>query len=380
MRRLVRDMGFPAGAVCALAVVVAAWGLSFPALANATVRLDEAELAQGENSVGGGTALLAESRLDMTNVKAHELFSDQSLSVNFNGGNEIGAVSVEGSADVELNFDGDNSVGEAVVANDADLTINADGSNDFEEIRALDDSSVTINLEGENKFEDIYASENASITVKGTTCQERDILVLGEGEEDSSLSTWYGDMTIDHATVTLAAQETVLGSSSGNVVIDTSKVAGGEDSEFATIYAGGTMDIAESVIDIKGTVSSKGPMTINHSDVKVEAPDSRYAAMSPYRVFSETGITLINEQNGEVKQDTFEGKTIACLDTGERDKVDLKAKGKPAYYGCDACPKPAAPVPLRSTTGDESNTLVPMAAALASAATAAFAARRREED
>ena len=365
----------PAGTL-ALAIALAGC-LSFPSLAFAKVKVDETELAQGENAVGGGTATLAETALDMIGVTASELFIDEDLSVNFNGENDIDLVKIEGSAEVDVDFSGDNEVDDFSIGGQADVTIEANGHNEFEEVTASGDSNVTINVTGENDFEEINGYDDASITIQGTDCQKKDIINLGEDENDASILTEDGDLVIDHVTVNLESKVADIGSTGGDVKIDTSKIARDDDNECTSIVAGGTMDISESVIDIAGTVRSVDKMTIEHSDVKVEAPDSEYDDSVPYRVFSYTGIDLIGEKNGEVKEGDLDGQKVSYVDTGDGDDVDLKADGKPAYYNCDT-PAPAAqPLPK---TGDESNPLLPLIAALASAACVAFVAERKRLD
>ena len=67
----------PAKRACTLALaVVTACSLSFPSLAFASVVVDEAELAQGENAIGGGTATLTDTSLDMSGVTADTLYTD----------------------------------------------------------------------------------------------------------------------------------------------------------------------------------------------------------------------------------------------------------------------------------------------------------------
>ncbi len=356
-----------------------ACSLSFPQLAFATVRVDEAELAQGENAVGGGKATLADSTLDMVGVTAGELYTDEDLSVNFNGGNDIEAVTVTGSAEVELGFSCENEVEEVHAFDKSDVTINADGHNEFEEVEAAGQSSVTINVTGENDFEEIVGRDDASIAVRGTECQKKDVVNLGEGEQDTALSTEKGMLVVDHVTVSIEAEEAEVGSKDGDVRIDTSKIAKDDGNEYTRIDAGGKMDVHESVIDITGTVHSKDEMRIEHSDVKVAEPDSKYGDESPYRVYSDTGIELIDEENGEVEEGELDGETVWYVDTDDNDgkEVDLEADGDPAYYWCaDEDPSQVESVPR---TGDGTSPLLPMAAAIASAATAAFAAKRREE-
>ena len=88
------------------------------------------------------------------------------------------------------------------------------------------------------------------------------------------------------------------------------------------------------MFDIAGTVHSSGDMTIDHSDVKVVKPDVEDEDLSPYRVWSEAGIELINEKNGEVKDGKLGDKDVRYVDTDDGEDVDLKADGEPAYYRC----------------------------------------------
>ena len=362
----------------ALAALVAGC-LSFPSLAFAVVKIDSTELAQGENAVGGGTATLTESVLDVINVTAATVYTDENLTMNFNGGNDIHQVEVASSAEVEMNFTGENEVTEVYAKDNSDVTLNADGHNEFEEIVATDNSNMTINVTGENDFEEITGYDNANITVRGTDCQKKDILNLGEDEKDSNLSTSKGALVIDHVTVNLEADATYIGSESGDVRIDTSKVALDDDAKIANIYAGGKMDIIESVIETVGTVSSVDKMTINHSDVEVDKPSGEYGPVSPYRVFSKTGVELINEENGEVREGEIDGKKVYYVDTDDGDKVDLEADGDPAYYKCKDKSAPAAAAKALPKTADTVSPYGLVLLAFASVATALFAARRRQE-
>ena len=317
----------------ALAVVLV-FGLSVPSLAFAKVSVDETELAQGENAVGGGKATLTDSTLDMVDVVANELRTDESLDMNFNGGNEIENVVVEGDANVEMSFTGENEVEDIYATDNANLTVNADGHNDFEELEGSGSANVTVNVTGENSFEEIRGLDNANVTVQGTDCQMKDTINLGEDEDDATLSTAWGNLTIDHVTVNLEGEYCYVGAAQGDTVIDTSKIAKGDDNEYTVIGVGGALVVRESVIDIEGTMSSEQQMTIEHSDVKVEKPDDKWDA-DPYRVWSATGIDLIREKNGEVKEGEIGSRKVFYVDTDDGDDVDLEADGDPAYYGCD---------------------------------------------
>lgn len=311
-----------------------AGALIMPAPAWGIVTVDDAELAQGENSVGGGTATLGDATLDMVDVTAGSLYTDESLQIGFEGGNEIGNVEVAGSAEVGMDFSGSNEVEEVHARDDASVTINANGNNEFEEVEAHDRSNVTINVTDENDFEEIAGYDDANVAVRGTSCQRRDIVNLGEDEEDTALATEGGGLTIGHVTVNLLADENAVGSEKGDVVIDTSKIAASDDDQYVLVDAGGNLLIRESVLDFAGTVHSGGEMTIDHSDVKVTTPDEDYEDSSPYRVWSDSNIELIREKNGEVKEGKVGDKSVRYVDTGDDKEVDLKADGEPGYYRC----------------------------------------------
>lgn len=365
------------GALALAAVMTCS--LSFPSFAFATVTVDETELAQGENTVGGGTATLTDSSLDMVGVTAGQFYTDENLSVNFNGGNNINNVIVEGSAEVDLSFSGENEVEEVHASDNSNVTINANGHNEFEEVEAYGQSNLTINVTGTNEFEEISGFDDANVTIRGTECQKKDIINLGEDEQDTNLTTERGTLTIDHATVNLEGEESVVGSFGGDVRIDTSKIANADDGKYTFITASGTMLIRESVIDIEGTIYSKDKMTIEHSDVKAKEPDSKYGDMSPHRVVSQTGIELINEKNGKVREGSVDDLKVWYVDTDDNDgkEVDLKADGEPAYYKC-ANDKPES-VKAMPKTNDGTSPIWPLAAGIASVATAAYATKRREE-
>lgn len=356
----------------ALAIVTAA-ALAFPSAALARVAVDDQELAQGENSVGGGTATLSDVALDIVNVTANNLVVDEDLTVNFNGGNDVEEFDVRGSANVEVNFAGENEVEDTHAHDASNVTVNAAGHDDFEEIEAFEDANVTVNVTGENSFETIEAHDNANVTVRGTECQKRDIVNIGDDEEHAGLSAEKGNVTIDHVTVNLESETARVGSKSGKVIIDTSKIASEDDNKYTEVVAGSTMEVSESVIDITGTVHSDDEMTIKHSDVKAEAPDDEYDA-SPYRVYSKTGIELIDEENGEVKEGELDGEKVWYVDTDDGEDVDLEADGEPGYYACKdksmTSPK----------TGDNLNPWGFAALALVSAVAAGYAAKRRKDE
>ncbi len=361
--------------VLALAAVTAA-SLAFPQAALAQVLVDDQELAQGANSVGGGTATLSDTSLDMEGVTAGNVQIDESLAVNFNGGNDVGVLDVEGSANVEVSFAGDNEVEDIHAHGESNVTVNADGHDDLEEVEAFDNASVIVNVTGENDFETIEGHGNASVTVRGTDCQKRDILNVGDGEKEAGVSAENGNVRIDHVTVNLASKTARVGSEKGDVVIDTSKISSEDDNEYTEVVAGGTMKITESVVEITGTVHSDGQMTIEHSDVEAKAAGAKYDS-SPYRVYSKTGIELVREDNGDVREGNIDGKKVFYVDTDDNDgrEVDLEADGEPGYYKCKGETLTRAMAPK---TGDGTNPFAPLAAGIASAATAWFASRRRE--
>ena len=293
-----------------------------------------------------------------------------------NGGNDINYVDVADSAEVEMSFTGENEVSEILARDEADVTVNADGHNEFEEVIAAGNADVTINVTGENNFEEITGYGNANITITGTDCQKTDVVNLGDGEKDASISTDKGTLEIDHVTVNLQGTDSYIGSDNGNVRIDTSKVALDDGGQIADIHAGGKMEVRESVIEVAGTVSSIGEMTIDHSDVKVDEPDGKFGPVIPYRVYSETGINLINEENGDVVEGEINGKKVYYVDTGDGNKVDLRADGEPGYYKCKGAAAAASAMPK---TADPVSPFALAFVALASAAAAAFAARRCRE-
>jgi len=212
--------------------------------------------------------------------------------------------------------------------------------------------------------------------VRGTDCQERDIVNVGDGEKNAEVSAERGSVTIDHVTVNMKSETAHVGSESGNTVIDTSKIASDDDNEYTEVVAGGTMEVSESVVDVTGTVHSDGKMTIKHSDVKAKAPAAKYDA-SPYRIYSKTGIELVREKNGEVKEGESSGAKVQFVDTGDGKNVDLKADGEPGYYACkDKAPTRA----VAPKTGDRTNPWGLTALAFASAATAGYAVKRRRDD
>ena len=369
----------PHPTMLALSVAMAA-ALLFPTTAFAKVVVDEQELAQGGNSVGGGMATLSEAVLDMVDVTASTMHVDQNLAVNFNGGNSIEDLYIEGSANVEVNYTGENGIEDTHVTDQANATINANGHNEFEEIKAYNNANVTVNVTGENDVETIQASDNASVTVRGTDCQKRDIANVGEDEEHAGIFAENGNVVIDHVTVNLESKIAYVGSRTGSTWIGTSKIASSDGNEFAEVVAGKTMKVSESVLDIVGTVHADGKMTIVHSDIKAKAPGTQYDS-SPYRIYSKAGIELIREKNGTIKEGKLGGNRVFFVDTGDGTDVDLKADGKPGYYACkdNGIKHVMAHVPARKT-GDAADPWGLSMLALVGATTAGYAVRRRRDD
>ena len=310
--------------------------LCFPASAFAQVSVDGTDLAQGTNSVGGGTAELSDSSLSMNGVSASSVYTDESLDISLTGGNDIDTFTVGGDAESSMSMTSEDSVGTVGVEDSASLDIKMDGHDAIGTVSASDDSSVTLEVYGENELDNITATDDASITIKGKTCQKKDELEVGEGLEDAGITAENGDVVIDHVTIEMESEKAHIGSKNGRLSIDTSKIEGDdEDNKWTEIISGKEMMISESVIEITGTVYAKGEMTIKHSDLEIEKPDSKYDNR-PYRVFSETGIELIDEENGEVCEGEYNDTKVWYVDTDDNEgsEVDLEADGEPEYYNC----------------------------------------------
>lgn len=312
---------------------ILALSVSFPSLAFADVNIDGTAVSEGENAIGGGVVTRVDQAIDMNNVTATNVTTDEDVTFNFNGGNEIDNVVATGSANVTANFQGDNAVEDFKPADDVSLVINANGCNEFDEVEASGNARVTINVTGENSFETIKGKDNASIAVQGAECQHKAIVNVGEEDDEDDRTrviTEVGDLTIDHVTMNLVGKDPMVGSALGDVRIDTSKVSYDGSGSVSIDATAGSLQVTESVIDVPGSMHAGGLMTIDHSDVSVSNDDSSHPA-----VFSHTGIKLSREENGEVKEGDFDGKRAWYVDTGEgRGKVDLEADGQPAYYRC----------------------------------------------
>lgn len=300
-----------------LAAVVAG-NLFFPSFALATVRVDDVELAQGVNEVGGGTATLNESDLEMEGVTAAEFYTDEDLTINYADGNVIDTTTIEGDATVEMNFDGENEISDIAVTDEAQLTINANEHNTFGEVIATDDSSVAINVDGTTEFGSIDGADAATVAVSGAKGAKDATLNLGTGREFSFLDTEDGNLSIDNLTLNLNAREAILGSAlGGTVTVNSSTLAAGEDNGFVFLSSGADMLIKDSTMEFGGMVFSIGQMTIDNSNMRISKPTAFSTEAWPHRVSSRTGIDLRNELNGIVMSGVQEGRPIYFLDTNE---------------------------------------------------------------
>lgn len=285
--------------------------LAITGTAYGIVSIDDTDLVEGENSVGGGTATYGDSLLDMIDVTADKLTCDEDLTINFNGSNDIEHTQVTGDANVTLNFNGDNEVEDIEAYDNSDLTVNVNEHNDFEDIEAYDSSKLTVKVNGEAEVEAIKGYDDASVTVTGTNCPRKDVLELGEGEDSERIGT------------------------------------------------------------------ERGALTIRRSDVDMTKPEGED---SPYRIWSKTGIELIEEKNGEVKEGTLNGVKVHFVDTGDGEDVHLKSALTPCYYrSCDdnkELPKTGGKVLAK--TGDASgivSALALLAAGMTSVAAGFFSKR-----
>ena len=310
-----------------------ACALAFPSAAFASVRVDDTDLAPGENSVGGGIATYAESMLSFENVIANTISTDESLSVFFNGGNDVDDFHVTGDANVSVEFEGENAVEDIEAYDNANVTVNMNEHNEFEDIEGHDNASVTANVDGEVECEAIKGYDNANVTVQGTNCPQKDVLTVGEGEKSERIGTEKGDLVVKDVTLVMESEQARVASTEGNASIQCSKIESGDDNKRVDVFAGKTLFVGGSVIDIAGSVSSNGKLTIRRSDVDVKKADGDD---SPYRVWSKTDVDLIEEKNGTVREGTIDGKKVYYVDTGDEDEVHLKSALQPCYYKtCD---------------------------------------------
>ena len=319
-----------------LTAVLVTAALAFPGTAYAQVLVDGTELAEGANAVGGGTATYGGGSLGMENVTANNVSTDESLAVSFNGGNTIDDFQVTGDANVTVDFSGENSVEDIEAYDTSDVTVNLNSHDDCEDIEAYNNASLTVNVTGQTGCEAIKGYDDANVTVQGTTCPRADVVTVGEGEASERIGTERGDLVIKDVTVVMDSKQAQVSSTGGNVSVYCSKISGGDNNERTDIHAAKDLFVGGSVIDIDGTMSSDGQMTIRRSDVDVNKPENDD---NPYRVWSKTGITLIEELNGEVKDGKIGDQAVKFLKTDDDDpsnKVHLVSAIKPCYYTkCD---------------------------------------------
>ena len=316
-----------------IAAVVVSVALAWPGTAFADVLVDGTELIEGANSVGGGTATYGSGSLGMENVTANNVSTNEDLNVNFSGGNSVDKFQVTGDANVDVSFEGSNNVEDIEAYDSSNVTVNLNGHNETEDIEASDNSTLTVNVTGENEVESVKGYDDADVTVQGTNCPRKDVVKVGDDESSERIGTERGNLVVKDVTVVTETEQDQVRSTGGNVSILCSKIAGGDDNKRTDITAAGTLFVGGSVIDVKGTMSSGGKMTIRRSDVDVARPDGDD---SPYRVWSKTGIDIIEERNGEVKKGKLGDDEVWYLKTDDDDaseKVHLVSALKPCYYG-----------------------------------------------
>lgn len=295
--------------------------LAFTSVAIAEVRVDETTLQEGENAVGGGTATLWDSILDMLGVTANTLSTDEDLTVNFNGGNDIDTFKITDDANVVANYEGENEVEDIEAYDQSSVTVNMNEHNEFEDIEGNDQASITANVSGNVACEAIKGYDDATVTVRGTTGPCKDVLEVGEGKSSERIGTERGDLTVEDVSVVLRSEQGAVSSTSGNVTIKHTKISGGEGNERTDLRAGGTMLVEDSAVDITGTASADGELTIQNSEVDVRKAEGD----DGYRVWSRTGINLVDEKNGEVEEGEVDGKRVWYVDTGDGEEVHLDA-------------------------------------------------------
>lgn len=373
-------------AVALVLATVVACNLFFPSFAQAMVRVDDVELNQGVNEVGGGTATLTDSNLEMEGVTAAEFYTDEDLTIDYAGGNAIDETTVAGDAEVEMNFSGENDVTNVAVTDDASLTINANEHNTFDEVLATDNSNLNLNVDGTAKIGSVDASGAANVAVRGA--QQGATIDLGAGRDISFLDTESGNLSVENVRVNLNAKEAILGSAlGGTVTIDSSSLVAGEDNGFVFLGTCGTMLIKDSSMEFGGMVYSTGQMTIDNSNMRTTKPTAFGTDSWPHRVSSRTGIDLRNELNGIVLSGMQEGKPIFFLDTNENfgRVVELWAGARPAdpTPAADETPAQSAPIAHVASkalprTADPSVALLPLLAAGVLLVIGAFLAGRLE--
>ncbi|MDO4797514.1 MAG: hypothetical protein Q4A01_05770 [Coriobacteriales bacterium] len=316
---------------CVAAVAIASVCLPQPCLAQVT--LDNTALSEGDNEIGGGKATWLNSVLDMYGVTGDTLSTDEDLSVNFWGGNSLDKFTITDDANVTVNFEGDNEVEDIEAYDHSNVTVNMNEHNEFEDLEAKDNASLEVRVDGETSCESIKGYDDAQINVHGVNCPRKDVIEVGEDESSECVGTEKGDLTVKDVTLVMHSKEAEVSSKEGNVRIECTKIEGGEGNERVDAYAGGTMFVGGSVVDIAGSVHSNGELTLRRSDVDVTKAKGDE---SPYRVWSKTGIELIEERNGTVKKGSADGSEVYYVDTDDDDAVHLDASLQPCYYRtCD---------------------------------------------
>ena len=315
--------------MCATTLAIA---LAFPGTAFAQTRVDDTDLIEGANAVGGGTATYGGGSLTMENVVADNVWTDESLTMDFNGGNDIDKVQVTGDAEVTTNFSGNNEVEDIEAYNNAKLTVNMNDHNEFEDIEGYDNANVTVNVTGKTECESIKGYDNATVTVQGTTCPKKDVIEVGEDESSEGIRTKDGDLAVKDVTVVMHSTNAQVASAGGDVDITCTKIESGDGNERVDVRAGDDLFVGGSVIDIKGSVSAGDDLTIRRSNVDVKKAEGDE---SPYRVWAEGDVELIEEENGEVREGTIDGKKVSYVDTDDGDDVHLTSALTPCYYKCD---------------------------------------------
>lgn len=299
----------------------------------AQVTLDNTQLQEGDNEVGGGRATFLNSVLDMYGVTGDLLSTDEDLSVNFWGGNVLDKFRATDDATVTVNFDGHNEVEDIEAYDSSNVTVNMNEHNEFEDLEARDDASLEVRVDGETSCESIKGYDNAEVDVRGVNCPRKDIVEIGEDESSERLGTEKGDLTVSDVTVVMRSKQGEVSSKEGNARITCTKIEGGEGNERTDVYAGKDLFVGGSVVDVVGSVHADGKLTLRRSDVDVtKAKDDD----APYRVWSKTDVELVEEKNGTVEQGTMDGTKVFYVDTDDGDEVHLEASLEPCYYrSCD---------------------------------------------
>lgn len=269
-------------------------------------------------------------------------------------GYEGGSILIGGDANISVEGEsvvkGDIAVsdGDLVIAVADDVTVNGNVSVSGGDLTITGDDAVygedkpSITLTREDKsgsgYNNIFASGDIDIS-------DVNITFDNEGYENDD---YHGSVFAGAATWNSETQQPDY--KEGNIAITNSKIAAKDVKDDSTanaeydysmntvaITALGELGIKESVIDAN-RVYSRGQMTIDNSDVTAtrnyklsESDDVPFWQ----GVCSATGIDLIGESNGEVKQYTsiMDNAEYHYVSTDSDDEVELKAAAKPAYYG-----------------------------------------------